>query len=66
MALADAVAERSKLTGYAPSPATGVSPSAEHPEIELHDEDFPINLFFNGRRYVLLRTRNGGLLINGR
>lgn len=51
------------LTGHKVSPQLG-SVAAE--EIILKADQLPLLIQFNGRHYILLATRGGGLLLNGR
>jgi len=56
------------LTGYAPSPHTGVRPPEEVTAVTstvFHSSDLPMLIEFNGRKYFLSETKKGGLLLNG-
>ena len=58
----------SALTGLVIAPETGVNPpDAALPiaQMTVTSTMLPMLIEFNGRRYVLLETKNGGLLLNG-
>jgi len=49
---------------------TGFAPDARHPSVPagittLKPTDLPMRLEFNGRRYIILATKSGGLVMNG-
>lgn len=49
---------------------TGFRPNAKHPTVpapplRLTSEQLPLQIEFNGRRYVILESKRGGLLMNG-
>lgn len=55
-------------TGLAIAPETGIKPSEEivtASQMAVTSDVLPMLIEFNGRRYVLLETKNGGLLLNG-
>jgi hemin uptake protein HemP len=58
----------SVATGLAVAPETGIKPPEEvvtASQMTVTSETLPMLVKFNGRRYVLLETKNGGLLLNG-
>lgn len=57
-----AMDQASVLTGHAPNPGTGV---VQRSALVLSDEELPIRLIYNGKRYVITSTRGGGLIMNG-
>lgn len=60
------MAHRNALTGYAPDARTGQAPAAPHAEksLVLRPQDLPLRIEFNGRQYVLLMSRHGGMFLN--
>lgn len=55
-------------TGLAVAPQTGIKPPEEivtASQMTVTSDSLPMLIEFNGRRYVLLETKNGGLLLNG-
>lgn len=58
----------SGMTGLAVAPQTGIKPPEEvvtSSQMTVTSDTLPMLIEFNGRRYILLETKNGGLLLNG-
>ncbi len=56
------------MTGLAVAPETGIKPIAEvatASRMTVTSDTLPMLIEFNGRRYILLETKHGGLLLNG-
>ena len=56
------------VTGLAIAPETGIKPPEEvvtSSQMTVTSERLPMLIEFNGRRYILLETKHGGLLLNG-
>lgn len=50
------------LSGYKPN---AERPVVDAPPVELTSESLPIRFNFKGRKYVVLETQNGRLVMNG-
>lgn len=50
------------LTGHAEQPVTGLVPVHT---LEVKDENLPLRIAFAGRKYVMVKTPRGGLMLNG-
>jgi hypothetical protein len=56
------------VTGLAVAPETGIKPAEEivtASQMTVTSESLPMLVEFHGRRYILLETKHGGLLLNG-
>lgn len=56
------------MTGLVVAPETGIKPTDEvvpSSQMVVTSDSLPMLIEFHGRRYVLLETKNGGLLLNG-
>jgi hypothetical protein len=54
--------EKERITGFRPD---AHNPTVPSPPLELTSEQLPLQVLFNGRRYVIRDTKNGGLIMNG-
>lgn len=57
-----ALSSGATLTGYKPD---AFNPTVPAGPMRLTSEQLPMHIEFNGKRYVLLKTKNGGLVMNG-
>lgn len=58
----------SGLTGFAPNAKTGINPDRNTliaSRMTLTSDQLPILVEFNGRRYKISESRNGGLVMTG-
>lgn len=51
-----------RLTGYEPDAETGMSDAP--PVLRLDSKKLPIRIEFGGKKFILMETKMGGLILN--